>query len=121
MNYKKEIVKCKKQKNNNNENKETIGYKEYQIDVPNFILELRRMMNRTINDFVYDMGWDNEKYYSKIVNGYYCNKTHQKKHSNPTINYIFGGINHALNNNESYRNKRKEIEILIWKYFIVIN
>ena len=28
------------------------------------------MMNKTIDEFVYDLGWANDKYYSKIVNGF---------------------------------------------------
>ena len=51
-------------------------------------------MNLTIENFILKMGWSNNKYYSKIVNGYYFKGN--KKFSNPTVNYIFGGINHAF-------------------------
>lgn len=73
-------------------------------------------MNSTIDEFIYDMGWSNDKYYSKIVNGFY-DKNNKKKYSNPTINYIFGGLNHAFANNKKYQEKKQEILSLVHKYF----
>lgn len=110
------------QKNNLNNIKEfklnlDQTHKDYKIDVPGFIIELRKIMNRTIDQFVCDMGWMNEKYYSKIVNGYVCKKEKIKKHSNPTIDYLFGGLNYAFDNNELYAKRKKEIMDLIFKYF----
>lgn len=63
------------------------------------------------------MGWSNEKYYSKIVNGYYdYNKN--KKYSRPTIDYIFGGINHAMTYHKEWLDKKDKIYKLIKIYFL---
>lgn len=94
------------------------SYKDFPIDVSNFLIEFREMMNKTINEFVYDMGWSNDKYYSKIVNGYYSDNI--KKYSHPTVNYLFGGIKYAITNNKDYYEKREEIIKLINKYFLNI-
>ena len=57
------------------------------------------MMNKTIDEFVYDLGWANDKYYSKIVNGF-KNKEGTKSYSNPSVNYIFGALKYAFENND---------------------
>ncbi len=76
-------------------------------------------MNKTINDFVCELGWNNEKYYSKIVNGYLNNKTNERIFSNPTVNYIFGGINHAINYYHDWKLQKENIKKLIFKYFLI--
>lgn len=73
-------------------------------------------MNKTINELVFDMGWYNDKYYSKLVNGQTINGI--KIHSNPTVNYIFGGLKHAMAHHQEYRDKKEQIIQLINKYFI---
>lgn len=91
-----------------------------KIDIPSFILELRiNVLNKTIIDFVSDMGWSNEKYYSKIVNGYIQNG--KRKYSSPTINYIFMGIHKAINSCDDWKSKKVLIEKLIMKYFFIWN
>lgn len=92
------------------------GYEHFNIDVANFIKDLRILVNKTINEFIYDLGWTNDKYYSKIVNGYYING--EKKYSIPTVNYLFGAINHAIYNSQDWKNKKNEIKKLIEKYFL---
>lgn len=63
------------------------------------------------------MGWPNNKYYSKIVNGYYFKN--KKIYSNPTVNYIFGGINHAFFYYGNIWNpKKEEIMKLISLHFM---
>ncbi|MCF0218120.1 MAG: hypothetical protein HUJ42_03725 [Malacoplasma sp.] len=63
------------------------------------------------------MGWSNSKYYQKFVNGFLYNGT--KRFSNPTINYIFGGINHAFHYYfEIYNPFKSQIIALIYKYFL---
>ena len=93
------------------------GAKKINIDVSNFLLDLRNMMNKTIDEFVYDLGWANDKYYSKIVNGF-KNKEGTKSYSNPSVNYIFGALKYAFENNEQWANKRNEIIALVIKYFL---
>ncbi|MEG2245494.1 MAG: hypothetical protein RSC02_00805 [Malacoplasma sp.] len=98
--------------------RERESYKSFNIDVKKFLIELRTdIIKKTINEFIYDMGWSNEKYYSKIVNGFKING--DIKYSNPTINYIFGGIAHALSQFDDWKTKEVEIENLIKKYFYV--
>lgn len=93
------------------------NYKSFNIDVSNFLLELRKLMNKTIDQFVYDLGWANDKYYSKIVNGF-KNKDGTKSYSNPSVNYIFGALKYAFENNEEWKNKKDEITLLVFKYFL---
>ena len=93
------------------------GTKKIDIDVSNFLLDLRSMMNKTIDEFVYDLGWANDKYYSKIVNGF-KNKEGTKSYSNPSVNYIFGALKYAFENNEQWRDKKEEITKLVLKYFL---
>lgn len=91
-----------------------------KIDISSFILELRtNILNKTIIDFVSDMGWSNEKYYSKIVNGYI--KNGKRIYSSPTINYIFTGIHRAIDSCEDWKSKKVLIEKLIIKYFFIWN
>ncbi len=93
------------------------GYKNHSIDVSNFVKDLRKLMGSTIDEFIYDMGWTNDKYYSKIVNGFF-DKDKNRKYSNPTVDYIFGALNHAIKNNEKYYWKKDEILKLINRYFL---
>ena len=90
----------------------------YQPDVGEFLDKLRKnIFNCTIEKLVYYMDWKNEKYYYQIVNG--CKDGNgNKKLKNPTINYVFGGLNFALKNFEEVQEKRQEIIDLIFKYII---
>lgn len=63
------------------------------------------------------MDWKNEKYYDQIVNGY-RDSYGNKKLKNPTIDYIFTGLNFALKNFNEVKEKRQEIIDLIFKYII---
>ena len=63
------------------------------------------------------MGWNNVQFYQKIINGYY-DKNNEKKYSIPTVNILFGGISHAIYNFDNWKNKEKEINNLIKKYFL---
>ena len=63
------------------------------------------------------MGWKNSKYYSKIVNGYVWKG--KKKYSNPTVKYIFGGLNYAFFHHEDLlKDKKENILKIINKYFL---
>ncbi|MDE7088429.1 MAG: hypothetical protein K2O19_02745, partial [Malacoplasma sp.] len=99
--------------------KKYCSYFEFKIDIKEFIVELRKLMNKTINDFVCELGWSNEKYYSKIVNGYLDRKTSERIYSNPTVNYIFGGINHAINYYNDWKLQKENIKKLIFQYFLI--
>lgn len=93
------------------------NYKDFAINTREFIIELRiKIMKKTINDFVFDMGWFNDKYYSKVVNGQ--TKDGIKIYSSPTINYIFGGLKHAMKYHKEYIDKKDEIIALINRYFL---
>ncbi len=83
-----------------------------------FIIELRKILGDiTINQLILEMGWTNDKYYSKIVNGYICKKTLKRKYSNPTVNYIFGGIKHAMNYYDHWKEQKIKIKNLINEHF----
>lgn len=87
------------------------------INVSAFLKELRKELDLTIDEFVSVMGWKNTKYYAKIVNGYFLKD--EKRFSNPTINYVFGGLNHAFTYyNEKVFDKKETILNLINKYFL---
>ncbi len=90
----------------------------YQPDVRNFLIELRtNVLNISIDQLISIFQWNNEKYYQQIVNGY-KDKDGVRKYKNPTINYLFGAINYAMQTNELFIKKRKEIELLIKKYLL---
>lgn len=74
-------------------------------------------MNITINELVYNMNLNNEKYYQQIVNGY-KDKNGVRRYKQPTIKYIFSGLNFAINNFDNWQLKREEIIDLIFKYII---
>lgn len=94
------------------------SYKSFNIDVKRFLIELRvTILKKTINEFIYELGWSNEKYYSKIVNGFKING--KRQYSNPTINYIFCGIAHAMFQFKDWESKRELIEKLIVKHFFI--
>ena len=104
----------KKSKNNKNLTppltlKNEFGYFEFKIDTKAFLQDLRKLMDKTINDFVCELGWSNDKYYSKMVNGYIDSKSNQRIYSNPTVNYIFGGINHAINYYDDWKDKKEKM------------
>ncbi len=48
------------------------------------------------------------------MNGYMCNGI--KKYSEPSVNYIFRGLNYAFNNHDEFRTKHHEIEQAFFKY-----
>lgn len=64
------------------------------------------------------MGWNNEKYYQQMVNGYKDNKTKEKKYKQPTVYYLFKALNYAMNNSELFIKNKKAIKSLIDKYII---
>lgn len=67
-----------------------------------FLNDLRKLLKITVNELAEYFGWSNTKHYYKI-----------KKQSNPTINYIFGGVNYAFENYpqifEPYKEKILEL------------
>lgn len=66
------------------------------------------------------MNWANEKYYDQIVNGYYDQKTRIKKYKQPTVNYLFTGLNYAINNFDEVKQHQNLIIKLIFKWLIKI-
>lgn len=75
------------------------------------------MLNITIEELVSSMKLNNEKYYQQIINGY-KDKDGNKKYKQPTIKYIFTGINYAMNTFDEWKIKEKEIKELVYKYLI---
>ena len=75
------------------------------------------MLNITIEELVSSMKLNNEKYYQQIINGY-KDKDGNKKYKQPTIKYIFTGINYAMNTCDEWNIKEKEIKELVYKYLI---
>lgn len=87
-------------------------------EIHKFIHELRvNVLKITINELVYNMNLSNEKYYQQIVNGY-KDKNGILKYKQPTIKYIFSGLNYAINNFDNWKSKREQIINLIFKYII---
>ena len=94
------------------------GYKQHLPNTKLFITELRKnLLDLTIEDFIFQMGWNNVQFYQKIINGYY-DKNNERKYSIPTVNILFGGISHAIYNFDNWKNKEKEINDLIKKHFL---
>lgn len=90
----------------------------YSPDIANFLVELRcNILNITIDQLVYYFSWTNEKYYQQIVNGY-KDKNGVKKFKQPTIKYLFTSLNYAMNNFSIFKNNKKEINELIYKYLL---
>ncbi len=93
-----------------------------QLSEDKFLPELRQfievlrkdILKVTIEQLVVMMDWSNEKYYSKIMNGYMCNGI--KKYSEPSVNYIFRGLNYAFANHEEFRINKNKIEEAFYKY-----
>lgn len=87
-------------------------------EINKFIHKLRvDVLNITINELVYNMNLNNEKYYQQIVNGY-KDKDGVLRYKQPTIKYIFSGLNFAMNNFDNWKSKKEEINNLIFKYII---
>ncbi len=91
----------------------------YEPDVKAFLIELRKdILCISIEEFIEHMGWNNEKYYQQIVNGYKDNKTKEKKYKQPTVFYLFKALNYAMNNSKLFIENKKHIERLIYKHII---
>ena len=97
---------------------EFIDEQWYSPDIANFLVELRcNILNITIDQLAYYFSWTNEKYYQQIVNGY-KDKNGVKKFKQPTIKYLFRSLNYAMNNFSIFKNNKKEIIELIYKYLL---
>ncbi len=95
-----------------------MGVDGYEPDVRTFLIELRtKVLNISIDQLISIFQWNNEKYYQQIVNGY-KDKNGVRKYKNPTINYLFGALNYAMQTNDLFKSKQKEIEKLIKKYLL---
>ena len=80
--------------------------------------EIRTLLGLTIEEFTMDMNWPNAKYYDYIKNGYKRGKDMHKKCSHPTINKVFTGINHAINQCELWQEKSHEISKIVHKWLL---
>ncbi|MGL4950583.1 MAG: hypothetical protein ACRC4M_01955 [Mycoplasma sp.] len=91
---------------------------QFTPNVKAFLMELRNdVLKISIEEMVYYFGWNNEKYYQQIVNGY-KDKDGIKKYKNPTVNYLFLGLNAAMNTHKIFIDNKDAIDALIKKHII---
>ncbi|TCG11076.1 hypothetical protein [Mycoplasma todarodis] len=84
-----------------------------KIDEAKMLEDIREILQLSIEDFVYQMGWPNSKYYDYIKNGRKRPGETEKKKTHPTINKVFTGINEAIDNYENWKEKSSEITAVV--------
>ena len=91
---------------------------KYYPDVAKFLTILRNeILKISIEELIITLDWNNEKYYQMIVNGY-KDQHGNKKYKQPTVNYLFTGLNNAMNNNKKFKENKDKIINLINKYIM---
>lgn len=86
------------------------------IDEAKMLEDIRRLLDLTIEDFVYQMDWPNTKYYDYIKNGRKRPGQTDKQVTHPTINKVFVGINYAIKNYDLWKSHSSEIMAIINHY-----
>lgn len=90
----------------------------YEPNIKEFLIELRtNILKISVEKLIDYMGWNNEKYYQQMVNGY-KDKNGIKKYKQPTVYYLFKSLNYAMNNHDLFIKNKKEINKLINKHII---
>ncbi|NQZ65815.1 MAG: hypothetical protein HRT99_01185 [Mycoplasmatales bacterium] len=88
------------------------------INEAKMLEEIRKMLNLTIEDFVYQMDWPNSKYYDYIKHGRKRGKETERKATHPTIHKVFTGINKAIEQYPHWKEKSTEITAIVITYLM---
>ena len=88
------------------------------IDEAKMLEEIRKLLNLTIEKFVYQMNWPNYKYYDYIKNGRKRQGKDEKIVARPTIFKVFGGINYAINKHQNWQEQASAITFIVIKHLM---
>lgn len=88
------------------------------INEAKMLEEIRKVLNLTIEEFVFQMEWPNSKYYDYIKNGRRRPGQNIRQIAHPTIYKIFTGINKAIKNYDHWKECSSEITAIVITYLL---
>lgn len=88
-----------------------------KINTFEMLEEIRKLLDLTIAQFCSEMDWPNHRYYDHLKSGRFV-KDGTKVPSSPSVEKIFGGINHAIDNYDHWNKNKAEVTGIVVKYLI---